>query len=259
MRSTAVPRDRSNPTTGLMISSWLRCSPLSVTQVDTLSRPLTTTRSPLCSEVATFSASARQQLTPNHMVSPSFQTSVSLSSRRGVEAMRKSVTTAPLASTRVRGSAPTLPVTVMWGSCTTGLRGSVRRPVRRSCRPCAARRPPYAFRPHLWTARPLWTAIRSPPSALVAQRIEQRVSTPPVGSSSLSGGTTTHHRGRGRPPQARPTPTAWMATPARLPTTVPLIRMNCRSRPTAASMRVDASRGSQPATVRWISETTVSP
>ena len=59
--------------------------------------------------------------------------------------------------------------------------------------------------------------------------------------------------------QASSTATPWMASPARAPTTVPLMRMNCRSRPTAASMRADASRGSQPATVRRMSATTVSP
>ena len=61
------------------------------------------------------------------------------------------------------------------------------------------------------------------------------------------------------PGQASATVTAWIASPASAPTTVPLIRMNCRSRPTATSMRSDASLPSHPATVRWMSETTVPP
>ncbi len=48
--------------------------------------------------------------------------------------------------------------------------------------------------------------------------------------------------------------TAWISSPARAPTTVPLIRMNCRSRPTLASILRDASSASQLATVSEISE-----
>ncbi|MCW2713035.1 MAG: transporter related, partial [Frankiales bacterium] len=48
----------------------LRCSPCSVVPLETGSRPRTTTLSPLWTDAATFSASARQQLTPNHRVSP---------------------------------------------------------------------------------------------------------------------------------------------------------------------------------------------
>jgi hypothetical protein len=45
---------------------------------------------------------------------------------------------------------------------------------------------------------------------------------------------------------------AWIAMPASAPTTVPLIRMNCRSRPTATSIRRAAEVGFQPPTVRSI-------
>ena len=42
---------------------------------------------------------------------------------------------------------------------------------------------------------------------------------------------------------------AWIATPASPPTTVPLIRMNCRSRPTCSSMRSAVSFPSHRLTV----------
>ena len=44
-------------------------------------------------------------------------------------------------------------------------------------------------------------------------------------------------------------PTEWIARPASPPTTVPLMRMNCRSRPTCSSMRRDVSALSQRSTV----------
>src|SRR5207249_5973400 len=44
-------------------------------------------------------------------------------------------------------------------------------------------------------------------------------------------------------------PTAWMTSPARPPTTVPLIRMNCRSRPSSSSRRREVSSPSQRAMV----------
>lgn len=44
-------------------------------------------------------------------------------------------------------------------------------------------------------------------------------------------------------------PRAWMSRPARQPTTVPLMRMNWRSRPTNSSMRSLASSASQRSTV----------
>ena len=59
-------------------------------------------------------------------------------------------------------------------------------------------------------------------------------------------------RARLSPPIARrsqnnPSPTAWMIKPASPPTTVPLMRMNWRSRPTCSSIRRAVSRPSQ----RW--------
>ena len=45
--------------------------------------------------------------------------------------------------------------------------------------------------------------------------------------------------------------TAWMTTPTRPPTMVPLIRMNCRSRPTCSSMRRAASLPSHRSIV-WV-------
>ena len=52
-------------------------------------------------------------------------------------------------------------------------------------------------------------------------------------------------------PQEIATLTAWISTPTRPPTTVPLMRMNCRSRPTCSSMRRAASRPSHRSTV-WV-------
>ena len=48
----------------------------------------------------------------------------------------------------------------------------------------------------------------------------------------------------------------WMARPARPPTTVPLMRMNWRSRPTCSSMRRPVSAASQRSTVEEISSAT---
>ena len=53
--------------------------------------------------------------------------------------------------------------------------------------------------------------------------------------------------------------TAWITTPTRPPTTVPLIRMNCRSRPTCSSIRRAASRPSQRSMVWVITAVTSAP
>jgi hypothetical protein len=54
-------------------------------------------------EAATFSASSRQQLTPNQMVSPSAQAPVALSTLRGRRGDAEVGDDEPLATTRVRG------------------------------------------------------------------------------------------------------------------------------------------------------------
>ena len=59
--------------------------------------------------------------------------------------------------------------------------------------------------------------------------------------------------------QAMSTLTEWIARPARAPTTVPLIRMNCRSRPTKSSIRSLASSASQRSTVTEMTSASSSP
>src|SRR4051794_32215929 len=82
------------------------------------------TRMPRCSDSATFSAAWRQTLQERKRLSPSFHSLVALSRNRGVEAMRKFATAAPLGVKRSWGSSTRLPTRVMtvspaamwWGS-----------------------------------------------------------------------------------------------------------------------------------------------
>src|SRR6478609_4943673 len=87
-----VPRLRSCPR-WVASTSNARTSTFSLlTYVCSWSRPVTTTGSPRCSEVAAFSASERQTLTVYHWVIPSDQFSVRRLKRRGVQASRKLAT-----------------------------------------------------------------------------------------------------------------------------------------------------------------------
>ena len=91
----AVAHFRLGPSSSASISTTLRFSPSWFSQERCLRRPETTTRVPRVSVSATFSASARQQLTVKNDVSPSFQ--LPAASRIRVEyATRKFATAAPL-------------------------------------------------------------------------------------------------------------------------------------------------------------------
>src|SRR6478752_2528752 len=80
------------------------------------SRPRTTTRVPLVSDSATFSAASRQMEQRMNRVSPSTHSFVCLLNERGVEATVKLATAAPLGVNRNSGSPVTLPTTVSSGS-----------------------------------------------------------------------------------------------------------------------------------------------
>src|SRR6476469_6833321 len=71
------------------------------------------TRIPFWSDSATFSAACRQTLQDRKRPSPSFHVLVCLSKVRGVLAMRKFATAAPLGVKRSSGSETRFPTTVM--------------------------------------------------------------------------------------------------------------------------------------------------
>ena len=79
-------------------------------------------------------------------------------------------------------------------------------------------------------------------------------------SLSRGGGARVARDGGGEsPPTHNKRSTAWIATPTSPPTTVPLIRMNCRSRPTAPSIRSETVLASHRFTVSETSRTISEP
>src|SRR5512132_3274276 len=119
----ATAQRRDGATSSASTSTTERLSPSGVSQLRDLSRPMTTARSPLCSDSATCSASCRHTLTRKNEVSPSRQLSPSLT--RAVTATRKLATAWPLGVKRRSGSSVRLPVRVTWVSAMTALLGLV--------------------------------------------------------------------------------------------------------------------------------------
>src|SRR5690348_11767593 len=91
----------------------VRFSPSRVSKLRALSRPWATTRVPLVSDSATFSAAWRQIEQFRNSVSPSFHSLVCRSKLRGVDAIVKFATAAPDGVNRSSGSPVRLPMTVM--------------------------------------------------------------------------------------------------------------------------------------------------
>ncbi len=77
-------------------------------------------------------------------------------------------------------------------------------------------------------------SLRNWPSRIISSRI-------PTSRTRRRGRLGTPRRPPADAPHASVTDTAWMTTPTRPPTIVPLMRMNCRSLPTCSSMRREAS------------------
>jgi hypothetical protein len=108
----ALLRARSGPTDTAAISVEKRRSPLT-SYSRTERRPLTTTGSPLTSDVSTPSANRRQQLTDALKRSPSIHSPAALSQRRSELATRKLTSRCSSAPTRREVTSPAmLPVTV---------------------------------------------------------------------------------------------------------------------------------------------------